>query len=88
VAAGVPAARSVDGDAGGDRVGDPPIQHGYDAIAFGNCQGTTRAKVVLHVDDEERVAGSEVRHHSDSDEATGYRLWLPKRRTGLLFGSR
>jgi hypothetical protein len=54
----VPIARGVDRDAERSCLVDPPVQNGYDLIAFTDCQSPTRTKVILHIDNQQSIACS------------------------------
>ena len=43
-------------NAAGFRLGNPSIQYGNDGVAAGHSQGSAGTKVILNVDDQERVA--------------------------------
>src|SRR5436309_5619757 len=43
-------------NAAGFRLGNPSIQYGNDGVAVAHSQGSTGTKVILNVDDQERIA--------------------------------
>ena len=43
-------------NAAGFRLGNPSIQYGNDGVAVAHSQGSARTKVILHVDDQKRIA--------------------------------
>ena len=60
----MPVAREEHGCAGGCKARGVRVEHRHDGIAVGHAEGAAGAEVVLHVDDDERIArGIDLERH-------------------------
>ena len=75
----MPVAREEHGRAGGGEASGIRVEQRDDRITFGHAQRPARTKVVLHVDDDERIArGIDLERHRPDPSMLESRRLFPK----------